>query len=146
MTRVAGCPLCEAAGGRQVFEGSKFRVIHAAEAGFPGFYRVVWKAHVAEWSEFAAEDRLLCMEAVFEVEQALRDALAPTKMNLAALGNVVPHLHWHVIARFDWDPRFPGSVWAEVQRDREFEREAVIERQLPALEREMIRRLAARSF
>jgi len=146
MTRVQGCPLCEAPGGRPLFEASKFRVVHATEAGFPAFYRVVWKDHVAEWSDLAAEDRTLCMEAVGVVEQALRDALAPTKMNLAALGNAVPHLHWHVIARFDWDPRFPGSVWAEVQRDRDPGREAAVERQLPAMEREMIRRLAARSF
>ena len=61
------------------------------------------------------------MGAVSSVERVLRDALAPTKINLASLGNVVPHLHWHVIARFDWDSHFPrtrvgragGSVLAE---------------------------------
>jgi diadenosine tetraphosphate (Ap4A) HIT family hydrolase len=47
----------------------------------------------------------------------LRDTLAPTKVNLATLGNVVPHLHWHVIARFDWDSHFPAPVWAAPQRD-----------------------------
>lgn len=143
--RVTGCPLCEESGGRLVFDAPKFRVIHAIEVGFPAFYRVVWKDHVAEWSDLAAEDRALCMEAVVAVEQSLRDALAPAKMNIAALGNMVPHLHWHVVARFDWDPRFPGSVWAEVQREREPQREAAIERQLPTLEQKMIQRLAARS-
>ncbi|RZL90662.1 MAG: HIT family protein [Variovorax sp.] len=146
MSLVAGCPLCDEAGGRLVFDAPRFRVIHAAEAGFPAFYRVVWKDHVAEWTDLGPEDRALCMEAVAAVEQSLRNALAPTKMNLAALGNAVPHLHWHVIARFDWDPRFPGSVWAEVQRERNPEREAAIEVKLPALEREMIQRLATRSF
>ena len=58
---------------------------------------------------------------------------------------MVPHLHWHVIARFDWDPRFPGSVWAEVQREREPKREAAIESRLPALEQKMAERLATRS-
>jgi diadenosine tetraphosphate (Ap4A) HIT family hydrolase len=47
----------------------------------------------------------------------LRDALAPTKINLAALGNMVPHLHWHVIARFDWDSHFPQPIWGTRQRD-----------------------------
>ena len=141
--RVAGCPLCDGPGGRLVFEAAKFRVIHAAEAGFPAFYRVVWKDHVAEWSDLAAEDRRVCMEAVVAVEQSLREALAPTKMNIAALGNMVPHLHWHVIARFDWDPRFPGSVWAEVQRERDPQREAAIEQRLPVLEQDMVRRLSA---
>jgi diadenosine tetraphosphate (Ap4A) HIT family hydrolase len=143
--RAAGCPLCDGAGGRVVFEGPAFRVIHAAEEGFPAFYRVVWKDHVAEWSDLAPEDRALCMDAVVAVEQCLRDALVPAKINIAALGNMVPHLHWHVIARFDWDPRFPGSVWAEVQREREPKREAAIEHLLPALERKMAERLAARS-
>lgn len=144
--RVAGCPLCDKVGGRLVFEAAKFRVIHVQEVGFPAFYRVVWKDHVAEWSDLSAEDRTLCMEVVAVVEQSLRDALAPTKINLAALGNMVPHLHWHVIARFGWDTCFPASVWAAAQRDRDPEREAAIETRLPALEREMIQRLATRSF
>lgn len=143
--RVAGCPLCEEPGGRLVFEAPGFRVIHAAEEGFPAFYRVVWKDHVAEWSDLAAKDRVLCMDAVVAVEQSLRDALAPAKINLAALGNMVPHLHWHVIARFDWDTRFPAPVWAAAQRDRDLQREAAIEVKLEALERDMARRLATRS-
>jgi diadenosine tetraphosphate (Ap4A) HIT family hydrolase len=142
---VEGCPLCDAAGGRLVHETAKFRVIHAAEPGFPAFYRVVWRAHVGEWSELDAEDRALCMDAVAAVEQCLREALAPTKMNLAALGNMVPHLHWHVIARFDWDSRFPSPVWAAPTRAPDPGRERAVEAQLPALEREMARRLAARS-
>ena len=143
--RVAGCPLCDAPGGRLVFEAAKFRVIHAAEAGLPAFYRVVWKDHVAEWSDLMPEDRVLCMDAVVAVERSLRDALAPTKMNIAALGNAVPHLHWHVIARFDWDPRFPGSVWAEIQREREPAREAAVAKLLPAAEQQMVQKLTTRS-
>jgi len=50
------------------------------------------------------------------VEQVLRETLAPTKINLAALGNMVPHLHWHVIARFDWDSHFPQPIWGPRQR------------------------------
>jgi len=143
---VAGCPLCDEPGGRLVYQATKLRVIHAAEAGFPGFYRVVWSDHVAEWSDLSPEDRALCMEAVAVVEQCLRDGLAPAKINLAALGNMVPHLHWHVIARFDWDSRFPSPVWAAAQRAAEPAREQAIEQQLPELEREIVRRLATRSF
>ena len=114
---VDGCPLCEADGGLLVFKNRQLRVIQACEAGFPAFYRVVWNAHVAEFSSLSLDDRNTCMNAVVAVEQVLREQLKPTKINLAALGNAVPHLHWHVIARFDWDSHFPGSVWASPQRE-----------------------------
>ncbi len=113
---VAGCPLCEADGGLLIFKNQQLRVIQAVEAGFPAFYRVVWNTHVAEFSSLSPDERNACMNAVVAVEQVLREQLKPTKINLAALGNAVPHLHWHVVARFDWDSHFPGSVWAAPQR------------------------------
>lgn len=141
-----GCVLCEGAGGRLVFEGAKLRVIHADEAGFPAFYRVVWRDHAPEFSDLDAADRALCMEAVVVVEQCLRELLKPTKMNIAALGNMVAHLHWHVIARFADDSHFPGSVWAPVQRERNAAKESAISECLPAAEAAMIERLGNRSF
>jgi diadenosine tetraphosphate (Ap4A) HIT family hydrolase len=132
--RRAGCPLCDAAGGHVVFDGDEFRVVRAEEAGFPAFYRVVWSDHVAEFTDLDAAGRVLCMEAVAAVESVLREQLGPTKINVASLGNVVPHLHWHVIARFDWDSHFPAPVWAESRRPLEA---ALIERvkeRLPAIE------------
>lgn len=146
MTKVQGCVLCEGPGGRLVFEGVKLRVIHAEEAGFPAFYRVVWRDHAAEFSDLDAADRALCMDAVTVVEQCLREHLNPTKINLAALGNMVAHLHWHVIARFSTDSHFPGSVWAPVQRERDAAQEAEIAARLPAAEAAMIERLGNRSF
>lgn len=62
-------------------------------------------------------DRRHAMNVVFAVETALRALAAPDKINLAALGNMVPHLHWHVIARFDWDSHFPQAVWGPRQRE-----------------------------
>ena len=114
--KVAGCVLCETDSGLVVYNNDQLRVIQAVEAGFPAFYRVVWNAHVAEFSDLSLVERNTCMNAVVAVEEVLREQLKPTKINLAALGNAVPHLHWHVIARFDWDSHFPGSVWAAPQR------------------------------
>ena len=134
MTRVAGCPLCDAAGGHVVFAGDKFRLVRADEEGFPAFYRVVWNEHFAEFSDLAPADRALCMEAVVQVERVLREHLRPVKINLATLGNVVPHVHWHVIARFDWDSRFPAPVWAQAARDNDAARIAHVVSGRPALE------------
>ena len=49
---------------------------------------------------------------VYQVEAAMRQVFRPAKINLASLGNVVPHLHWHVIARFENDANFPAPIWA----------------------------------
>ena len=136
------CPLCAEDGGALVWRGERLRVIRAQEAGFPAFYRVVWNAHAAEFSDLAAVDRVHCMEAVALVEQALRQHLSPTKVNIAALGNMVPHLHWHVIARFDWDSHFPAPVWAAAQRPRPAAQEAAVRALLPALEVQLQSQLA----
>lgn len=138
MSKPATCPLCDSDGGTLIWSGAKLRVIRAQEAGFPGFYRVVWKAHVAEFSDLSAADRSLCMEAVTVVERVLREQLSPTKINLAALGNMVAHLHWHVIARYDWDSHFPAPVWAGAQRARDEQREAELVKRLPQVDAELI--------
>jgi diadenosine tetraphosphate (Ap4A) HIT family hydrolase len=136
------CPLCQQDGGQLVWRGDKLRVIRADEAGFPAFYRVVWHDHVAEFSDLSALERAHCMEVVVQVEQALRDHLQPTKINLATLGNMVAHLHWHVIARFGWDSHFPAPVWAPAQRERDVAQEAAVRGRLAALEAQLRASLA----
>jgi diadenosine tetraphosphate (Ap4A) HIT family hydrolase len=131
------CPLCTSDGGQLVWRGTHLRVIRADEPGFPAFYRVVWNAHVAEFSDLDAGQRQHCMDVVVQVEQALRQHLQPTKINLATLGNMVAHLHWHVIARFDWDSHFPAPVWAAAQREREMALEAALRERLSALEAQL---------
>ena len=56
------------------------------------------------------------MDLVCAIEQVLLERLLPAKINLASLGNMVPHLHWHVVARFDWDSHFPQPIWGPRQR------------------------------
>lgn len=116
-TRQVGCELCMQDGGKLILRASKLRVIRAAEADHPAFYRVIWNDHVSEWTDLDTADRVLMMSVVERIEETLREHLQPSKVNLASLGNVVPHLHWHVIARFDWDARWPAPVWAPVQRE-----------------------------
>ncbi|HEX5286286.1 MAG TPA: HIT family protein [Polaromonas sp.] len=124
--KAAGCALCESDGGLLVFRNEQLRIIQADEAGFPAFYRVVWNRHVAEFSDLSSAERDTCMNAVVMLEQILRSVLHPRKINLAALGNVVPHLHWHVMARFDWDSHYPAPVWSAPQRLPEVEKLAAV--------------------
>jgi diadenosine tetraphosphate (Ap4A) HIT family hydrolase len=138
----AGCPLCEGAGGRVVLQTPRWRLVHADEAGFPAFYRLVWQEHVREFSQLPASDRNACVDALVAIEQALIGRLQPTKVNVASLGNAVPHLHWHVVARFDWDTHFPGSVWSAPLRAGDAARLQAVAAKLPALESELVAALS----
>lgn len=110
------CDLCERTGGELLWQGERCRVVYVEEPGYPGFCRVVWEAHVREMTDLSEDDRLHLMEVVFAVESVLRERLDPHKINLAALGNAVPHIHWHVIPRYVDDPHFPQPIWAKPQR------------------------------
>ena len=109
------CELCDGDGGELIVRREKWRVVRVAGddgAAYRGFCRVIWNAHVKELTDLAEADRYIFMDAVFTLERALREALHPEKMNVASLGNLTPHLHWHVIPRFRDDPAFPKPVWA----------------------------------
>ena len=136
------CVLCREAGGLPVWQGAQLRVFRAQEAGFPAFYRVIWNAHAAELSDLSEAERNTCMAGVAAVERVRRAQLQPTKINLAALGNMVPHLHWHVIARYDWDSHFPASVWANPLRERDLVREAQLQAQIAACDAAIAQALA----
>ncbi|MGY4859445.1 HIT family protein [Cryobacterium sp. AP23] len=110
------CPLCRASGGQIVWSDDKWLVVSVEDRDFPAYYRVIARSHVAEFSEIQASERGRCMELVAAVESVLIQRLKPSKVNIASLGNLVPHLHWHVIARFDWDSHFPESIWGTKQR------------------------------
>ena len=110
------CPLCEAQNERLIWRDAHCRAINTPEPAYPAFCRVVWHAHVAEMSDLPVAEREHLMGVVWAVEEALRELMKPDKINLAALGNRVPHLHLHVIPRFHDDAHFPDAVWAEPKR------------------------------
>ena len=51
------------------------------------------------------------------IESALIEFYNPDKINIASFGNMLPHMHWHIIARFKNDPYFPKTTWEEPIRD-----------------------------
>ncbi len=108
----ADCVLCLPPAASPLWAGERCRVMLAGEPDYPSFCRVIWRTHVREMTDLAAIDREHLLAVVFTVERVLRELLQPDKINLAALGNQVPHLHWHVIPRFRDDAHFPDAVWA----------------------------------
>ena len=114
-----GCDLCALLAGPAesvVWRGDVLSVVQVDDAAYPGFCRVIWHAHVKEMTDLQGAERERMMRAVWQVELAVRDVLQPAKINLASLGNMTPHLHWHVIPRFADDAQFPDPVWAVARR------------------------------
>jgi diadenosine tetraphosphate (Ap4A) HIT family hydrolase len=110
------CVLCKPTTEQILFENQQLRIILVDDPDYPGFCRIIWKQHIKEMSDLSAEDRQLMFDWLLRTEQALRQVMNPDKINLASLGNVVPHLHWHVIPRFIDDAHFPSPIWAVAQR------------------------------
>lgn len=116
---MSACELCDSHGGEILWSDERCRVVRVGGTegkAFPGFCRVVWRAHVREMSDLAPAERLRLLEVLAATEAAVRAAARPEKINLASLGNVVPHLHWHVIPRWADDSHFPAPIWAPAVR------------------------------
>lgn len=110
------CPLC-APQSNVLYENDQIYIISVPnDENAPAFCRVIWKAHIKEMSELTVKEQQYLMGWVFCVEKAMREVLNPTKINLASFGNQVPHVHWHIIARFENDSCFPDSIWATPKR------------------------------
>ena len=112
----ACCPLCDLDEKSGLWANKDCLVVSAQAAGVGTICRVVWRNHVREMSDLGPTERCAFMDTVFAVEAAMRRHGRPVKMNLASLGNLVPHLHWHVIPRYEDDAYFPEAIWAEAHR------------------------------
>ena len=138
----AGCELCDATGGEILHQAVQFRVVLIDDANYPGFCRVIWQDHIKEVTDLHELDRMVMMDVLWQVETVVRDVMQPLKINLASLGNVVPHLHWHVIPRYADDAHFPAPVWAAAERVTPADMLTARRNLLPALRSAMAKRLA----
>lgn len=111
------CELCSQPGGELLWQDAECRIVRVADADYPGFCRVIWKAHVREMSDLDPASQLHLLRVVMAVETTVRRLFVPDKINLASFGNMVPHLHWHIIPRWRDDRHFPEPIWGRLQRD-----------------------------
>ena len=111
------CEFCASPGGAVLWQNDACRVVRVDKPAYPGFCRVILKRHATEMTDLEEAERDALMAVVYAVEGAVRETMQPDKMNLASLGNMTPHVHWHVIPRFRDDRHFPTPVWAAPQRD-----------------------------
>jgi diadenosine tetraphosphate (Ap4A) HIT family hydrolase len=87
------------------------RVLLMNDASYPWLILVPRRPDLKEIHDLEAGDRARLTEEICRASRALQSSVAPDKMNVGALGNLVPQLHVHVIARFRSDPAWPGPVW-----------------------------------
>ena len=125
MNSSQACELCTSPAGEVLWESPDCRVIRVNDPGFPGFCRVIWKAHAREMTDLNPGQQLHLMTVVFAVESVIRQLFSPDKINLASFGNMVPHVHWHVIPRWQNDTHFPEPIWGKVQRETSTDRPMV---------------------
>lgn len=84
------------------------------DANYPWLVLVPRVADAIEMIDLGASQRHLLTDEIDTASRALRTLVRPHKLNVAALGNLVPQLHVHVIARFEHDPAWPAPVWGRV--------------------------------
>lgn len=113
------CALCQPTPHDLLWQDAFCRVVLLHDADYPAYCRVELVAHVKEMTDLPPADRARTMKVVFAVESAVREVIRPDKINLASLGNKTPHMHWHVLPRFESDKHFPNSHWGESLRESE---------------------------
>ncbi|MGY3264663.1 HIT domain-containing protein [Lysobacter sp. HA35] len=95
--RVVSLPLCD--------------VLLMNDARWPWLILVPRIDGARDWIDLDRESQHRLSDEIAAASEALRDLHAPDKLNVAALGNMVPQLHVHVIARFRTDAAWPRPVW-----------------------------------
>jgi len=83
---------------------------------YRGYCLVVCKRHVEELFQLTEEERVQFCEDMNRVAEAVYRALKPRKINYELLGNKVPHLHWHVIPRYESDQIPEWPIWTSKYR------------------------------
>jgi diadenosine tetraphosphate (Ap4A) HIT family hydrolase len=94
------------------------RVLLMDDARFPWVILVPKRSNIREIIDLELRDRAMLYRETEAVMEAMKRLFSPTKLNVAALGNIVPQLHMHVIARFDDDQAWPQPVWSVGERVR----------------------------
>lgn len=97
------------------------------DANYPWLVLVPRVADAVELLDLDARQRHRLSDEIDAASRALHTSFRPYKLNVAALGNLVPQLHVHVIARYQEDPAWPAPVWGRVAAQ-SYSPEALVQR------------------
>ena len=90
--------------------------IEVEESEIPWLKIFTQQAH-KEFSECSAEEKLEIFRLLDIIEKEMLNFFKPRKINIASFGNYMPHVHWHIMARFEEDSYFPEPMWGSKQRE-----------------------------
>jgi len=79
--------------------------------------KIFTQAAHKEFSECSHNEKQVIWECLDLIEKAMLDYFCPEKINIASFGNMLPHVHWHIMARFKEDDYFPEPMWGSKQRE-----------------------------
>lgn len=96
-TFITDLPLC-----RALLENNKH---------YPWIFLVPRRPNISRIMDLVPGDQLQLIKEIDLAQKAMWQLFTPTQLNVAALGNKTPQLHVHIIARFENDPAWPGTVW-----------------------------------
>jgi len=113
------CSLCNSKNENIIYKNELFRVILVDD--IPAFTRIILNRHIAEFSDLELNESLEISKAIYKIEKAMLKHIKPDKVNIASLGNYVPHLHIHIIPRYKNDSWYPDSIWSENKRNYEYQ-------------------------
>jgi len=111
------CALCSSQKYPIIWANNLLRIVLINDQNYRGYCRVDLINHVKEMADLDEETRNEFMGVIFKTEKIIKEYLQPDKINLASLGNITPHLHWHIIPRYLSDNHFPDSIWSEKKRN-----------------------------
>ena len=111
------CVLCSSQKYPIIWRNDLLRIILINDQNYRGYCRVDLINHIKEMSDLDEAIRNEFMGVIFQMEKIVKEYLQPDKINLASLGNITPHLHWHIIPRYLSDNHFPDSIWSEKKRN-----------------------------
>ena len=116
MSPVDGCPMCrrwDDDSDLRVAELEHSFVVLNRDQYFPGYTLLFTRQHVTELFHLDRAVRSGLMEEVSRAAEALFTLFQPDKINYELLGNMVPHIHWHLVPRHAGEPLWPRPIWSE---------------------------------
>ncbi len=99
-----------------IIKNDIYKIIKVFNKDYPIYFQIIVNRHIKELSDLPYKDALQIFEAIYLLDQLICDIFRVDKVNIASFGNIVPHLHWHIIGRYKNDKHFPNPIWGDITR------------------------------